>query len=85
MCSMLQFVVIIFVFLCLLDETKCQRFYNFACGFSAVPAKKLDPKELKEHLRKMHDISENKTTSRLCDISAVVAVAATCAIIGFYA
>ena len=72
-------------YLYITDQTKCQQCYNFACGFSAPPAKKMSPEEMKEYLKKMHDISENKTVSRLCDISAVIAVAATCAIIGFYA
>ena len=65
----------------LLAVPKWKKVYNWACGFSESSQTKLTRAQKFE----MMDISENPFWSRVCDVNAVLAVAVTCFIIGFYA
>ena len=66
------------------SETKTHRLYNWACGFSDDPPPKLTKEQKEAARRALTDIQENPTASFLCDINAVIAIAVTCFVIGFY-
>ena len=61
------------------------RVYNWICGFNTEPTPKLTKEEEADTRRKQTDIKENLFWSQVCDINAVIAIAATCFVIGFYA
>lgn len=62
-----------------------RKVYNFVCGVSDAKPPKLTKKEKEELRQKATSIEENKLWSKICDINAVIAIAVTCLIIGFYA
>lgn len=59
--------------------------YNFMCGVSVEPPKHQTKEQLKEQMDAMTNLTENAFWSRICDYNAVIAIALTCLIIGFYA
>ena len=67
------------------EPTLWTRVKNAAMGKSTEPKVRLT-KEQKEEIReKMTNIDEEPFWSTVCDVNAVIAVALTCFIIGFYA
>lgn len=59
--------------------------YNFMCGVPVEPPKHMTKEQLKAQMDAMTSITENALWSRVCDYNAVIAIALTCLIIGFYA
>lgn len=62
-----------------------RRMYNSFCGFNTTPPPKMTKEEEAEMKKQATDIKENPFWSKVCDINAVIAIAVTCFIIGFYA
>ncbi len=73
------------LFLVFSELSSAKNIYNMLCGFNNKPLPKLTPEEKAAQRAKMTNITENATVSKLCDINAVIAIAVTCFIIGFYA
>ena len=63
-------------------ETTSQKAYEWFCGSTSTI--KLTRAEKAEQLEQLTNIEENPFWSRVCDVNAIIAVALTCFIIGFY-
>ena len=67
------------------ELSRAKNIYNTVCGFNRPPPPRRSKEELAEIRRKLTDIDEDPFWEKVCDINAVIAVAITCFIIGFYA
>ena len=65
--------------------SKSKRLFNKACGFSDTPTPKPTKEEKAAYKKSITTIEEDPYWSSVCDWNAVVAIAVTCFIIGFYA
>jgi sodium/glucose cotransporter 9 len=66
------------------EISRGRKIYNFICGVSLEPVKLTKDEQLAVD-KEMTNIDENPFWSRICDVNAIVAIALTCFIIGFYA
>ena len=67
------------------EESTGRKVYNFICGFNTTKQEKLTREEIDAMRRKITDIGEDPFWEYFMNVNAVVVVAVTCFIIGFYA